>query len=502
MKINISISILFFILNNLVKAESKFQVDIDSKGLQGEYRIEHSYGNPAVIGKFKNGKRIGIWKAFHANGSLFYSRNFKNGLEEGLSSYWDANGKKIVEGNYKRGWKVGDWKFFYPDGSIKAVGICERNTFHKEWMFYSKYDTVTYTYSLGRTTFANNHWYGDTMKMMLVKSFTSISMVVNGHKRFMWLLNSIDDYQLEYDLNENGLPHGMYAFSLYQCPNNLKDFLGEMSSASFINGVKHGIQNSYFYKVSAYTNKERKANNAKYRKQKRENSYPDLGAVHYKVKNKRKYLSQWYRPFKKSFSFGFEDVAILSGINDMGNFKGKFYSEKTGRKPTYIDERKDSFILIDNFYKPEETKEKYKAFDSLCLISRNYRYPEKRNKNTIIEEWNKSIFVRNNLNIYDRIKLLYNSNDTAFKIIEYRDNQNYFFREENYVLNPAYFYPVTSYQSNLIGYTTYIDSYSEWGSYSYPINTLPHGRFISRYGLVVYEEYYNYGFLTEIKFIN
>jgi len=489
MKKNISISILFFILYNLVNAESKIQIDL--KGLQGEYRIEHSNGNPAVIGKFKNGKRIGKWKAYHDNGNLFYSRNFKKGLEEGLSTYWDANGQKIIEGNYKRGWKVGDWKFYYPDGSIKAEGVCERNTFHKEWIFYSKDDTITYTYSLGRRPFGKKHWPEDTIRMMLVKSFTSTSLVVNGHRRFLWLLNSMDDYQLEYDINEKGLPHGMYDFSHFQNPESVikSYFRGEICSASFMNGLKHGMQKGFFYKVSSYTKKERKTQNAIYRKQKRENSYPDLGAVHYKVKNKRKYLTQWKRPFKNTFSFGFEDVAIISGINDMGNFKGKLYSEKTGRKPIYINEKTDSIKLIDNFYQPQE----YKPFDSLCWF---YNFYDSKKGDTILEVWDKSIFSRNKFEKFDCFQLLYNYGDTAFKIIEHR-SPYYVNREVNYVLNPANLYPIASYSTGSIGHTTYLEDYNAWEPYSYPINTLLHGR----YFFWGNEENYYYGFLTEYKLI-
>ncbi len=501
MKMLSPLSILFLIITLRVHATPSFRMD--SKGIKGNYTVEYNSGQIAVSGQFKNGNRIGVWKAYHENGNLLYIRNFKNGWEDGKCTYWDSNGQKIIEGHYTKGWKTGHWKCYYPDGSTKAEGLCERNTFHKEWLFYENQDTLRHTYNLGTAQVLTQRMSledPDSVSILLTKSFFTISMNVNGRERFIWRFNSSSDYKLELDQNENGLPHGMYSFSTFHDrePSHAYDrFSGEWSDISFDNGIKKGIQQSYFYEVSGYTPKMIRLNNTLYRKQiKGKLEISDRVGVFYKMTNKR--LIKGQKLFKTTSNIGFIDVAINSGTNTNGHFEGTCYSQKTGNQPIYINEKKDSIPFIDHCYHLDVAEEKYHAFDSLCLInSRDIYTRYDTNENIILKEWDTTTLQRHR----GIAQMLYRSGNTSFNVKEMNLWSGQILDTYTVVIDPAYLYPVFSYPDHTSGYTAFTHAMNEWGPYSVPMNTLAHGPWITHYGAFSYEKYFDYGFLTSINLI-
>ncbi len=114
-------------------------------------------------GKFKKGKREGLWISYHDNGQLFIKTNFKNGKHEGsyISYYSDGtlwvkttmkNGKEhgISEyyysrefggrpqwkGHKKNGERDGDWIGWHENGQLHFKGKYINGKEEGEWVVY------------------------------------------------------------------------------------------------------------------------------------------------------------------------------------------------------------------------------------------------------------------------------------------------------------------------------------------------------------------------------
>ena len=59
--------------------------------------------------KDENGKKHGLWKAYHDNGKLWYKGEYKNGKSHGLWELYHENGKPIGKGEYKNNKDRGLW---------------------------------------------------------------------------------------------------------------------------------------------------------------------------------------------------------------------------------------------------------------------------------------------------------------------------------------------------------------------------------------------------------
>ena len=78
----------------------------------------HENGQIADQGEFKNGEPHGFYIAFYPNGITATKRTYKNGLIEGLSESFTENGRLELRVNYKNGKQDGLVKFFHEDGTI------------------------------------------------------------------------------------------------------------------------------------------------------------------------------------------------------------------------------------------------------------------------------------------------------------------------------------------------------------------------------------------------
>ena len=72
-------------------------------------------------GKFKKGKKDGLWETYYENGQLLFKENYKNGKRDGLSEWYLLDGQLSEKGNYKDGKKDGLWEWFNEDGSLKKT---------------------------------------------------------------------------------------------------------------------------------------------------------------------------------------------------------------------------------------------------------------------------------------------------------------------------------------------------------------------------------------------
>ena len=79
-------------------------------------------------GNYKDGKKHGLWIAWHENGKKHVEVKAKDGKYDGLWTAWHENGKKGMEANYKEGRKVeGSEKFWNNKGepvdSMQEAGL-------------------------------------------------------------------------------------------------------------------------------------------------------------------------------------------------------------------------------------------------------------------------------------------------------------------------------------------------------------------------------------------
>ena len=69
-------------------------------------------------GTYRDGKREGTWKAWHANGQLWSVGEYQDGRENGLKTVYYENGRKYYEGRVKEDERVGTWSFWDQEGKL------------------------------------------------------------------------------------------------------------------------------------------------------------------------------------------------------------------------------------------------------------------------------------------------------------------------------------------------------------------------------------------------
>ncbi len=96
-----------------------YEKDGTTKSMENQY---YENGNFRMLGQYKNGKRLGVWKAFFPDGKLQSIRNYNaEGKEEGVSQVYKQEGKYyylFLSGYFKDGEKRGTWKFYNRNGDV------------------------------------------------------------------------------------------------------------------------------------------------------------------------------------------------------------------------------------------------------------------------------------------------------------------------------------------------------------------------------------------------
>ena len=71
-------------------------------------------------GKFKNGKKEGLWITYYSTGQLMMKGEYRNGREEGPWIFYLANGDLGFKGEFKNGKHEGPWVWYNFDGTLST----------------------------------------------------------------------------------------------------------------------------------------------------------------------------------------------------------------------------------------------------------------------------------------------------------------------------------------------------------------------------------------------
>lgn len=77
--------------------------------LDGDDRIFHANGQPALVGAWREGKRVGIMEKWDRDGNQLTYEIWVDGERHGRATTWHTNGRKAEEGEYRHGKKDGLW---------------------------------------------------------------------------------------------------------------------------------------------------------------------------------------------------------------------------------------------------------------------------------------------------------------------------------------------------------------------------------------------------------
>ncbi|MEE9407793.1 MAG: toxin-antitoxin system YwqK family antitoxin [Polaribacter sp.] len=117
----------------------------------------------------KNKKRTGVWKKYYPNKRIKYIGKFKNGKEVGVFKFYDITeskfpiairtffedsdslfvqfftlkGKIQTEGVLNGRKRTGNWKYFYPDGTLMSEENYKEGLLHEEQLIYYPDGQVT-----------------------------------------------------------------------------------------------------------------------------------------------------------------------------------------------------------------------------------------------------------------------------------------------------------------------------------------------------------------------
>lgn len=84
-------------------------------------RYEKS-GALKITGTLKNGRREGIWTAWHENGEVESEVKYIDDLRHGPIRTWYDNGKLRYKGFYSNGEPIGEWIYYSREGEeLKRV---------------------------------------------------------------------------------------------------------------------------------------------------------------------------------------------------------------------------------------------------------------------------------------------------------------------------------------------------------------------------------------------
>ena len=103
--------------NGIVKNRITF---VDGRPF-GQAIMYHENGKIAEQGEWKNNRWVGDYKLFYDNGEVQHQFHFNtNGKREGKQVYFAENGQKIIEGEMHEGKEIGNWSEWYDNGDKRA----------------------------------------------------------------------------------------------------------------------------------------------------------------------------------------------------------------------------------------------------------------------------------------------------------------------------------------------------------------------------------------------
>jgi len=91
---------------------------------EGEFVSKYPNGVIKAEGTVLNGKRSGLWTAYHSNGNKQSENEYKAGVLFGKTVVYHANGQVMYIGYYKNGQYEGKWIYFTKDGEeLKSISF-------------------------------------------------------------------------------------------------------------------------------------------------------------------------------------------------------------------------------------------------------------------------------------------------------------------------------------------------------------------------------------------
>lgn len=91
----------------------------------GEFKRWDGYGDVAMIGEYKKGKRHGKWTSYYTNKKKEAVRYYEDDHAIGNWEGWFMDGKTSFEEHYsKTGDSVGVWKKWFPNGKLAEENSC------------------------------------------------------------------------------------------------------------------------------------------------------------------------------------------------------------------------------------------------------------------------------------------------------------------------------------------------------------------------------------------
>ena len=102
------------------ETESEETVQSKSQNTGQPQQVIESYENGVVKirGKKMNGKRVGKWESFYANGYKWSESDYKNGFRDGPFVVYYRNGMMRYDGRYQSDERSGVWQFYDTTGVL------------------------------------------------------------------------------------------------------------------------------------------------------------------------------------------------------------------------------------------------------------------------------------------------------------------------------------------------------------------------------------------------
>jgi antitoxin component YwqK of YwqJK toxin-antitoxin module len=118
---------------------------------EGKFRtaaVFDSAGIRTAAGKFtSDGKRVGAWKEFFADGSIKAKGEYKNDQRHGPWEFYFPDGSIEQKGIYNSGKPNGNWQWYYRNRKLRRSGTYRNGSEHGEFIEYTQIgDTLSFGY--------------------------------------------------------------------------------------------------------------------------------------------------------------------------------------------------------------------------------------------------------------------------------------------------------------------------------------------------------------------
>lgn len=88
------------------------------KDSSGQELVRYPNGNKKMTGRYRDGKRHGVWTSWYKDGSKKSELRFQHGKRHGFYQTWYKNGNLRYNGAYHHGERTGTWKYFDQKGEL------------------------------------------------------------------------------------------------------------------------------------------------------------------------------------------------------------------------------------------------------------------------------------------------------------------------------------------------------------------------------------------------